>query len=191
MATQLQQQGERVALVALLDSNVPEHGPTWSPATRSLKYIASRLIEYLFAGRLPQIVRDAAKWRFKCLLSRWDSTLRCHLRMWQAHIKAQRSYVARPLAGRVLCLQSEQNSRNPLMHGRWAELATSEFKRHVVSGTTHRDLLLGTDWTPTLARILREHLDLALIEPTSAETVSVPFLRPLDDRPGIRTRRAA
>ena len=191
MATQLQQQGERVALVALLDSNVPEHGPTWSPATRSLKYIASRLIEYLFAGRLPQIVRDAAKWRFKCLLSRWDSTLRCHLRMRQAHIKAQRSYVARPLAGRVLCLQSEQNSRNPLMHGRWAELATSEFKRHVVSGTTHRDLLLGTDWTPTLARILREHLDLALIEPTSAETVSVPFLRPLDDRPGIRTRRAA
>ena len=52
-------------------------------------------------------------------------------------------------------------------------------------------LLLGARFTPTLARILREHLDQALEEPMPEESPSVPFIRRSEDQPPVWTRRAA
>ena len=198
MALQLRLQGEHVALVALLDSGVPEHGPTWSPPTRSLGYYRRRIAHYArrvahhcVAGTLVRIVCEVALGRLRRFGHRWHSHGRRLLRMFDAHRQAHLSYTGRRYAGRVLLIQSEESAHIQLFRERWAELATGEFECVVVPGTTHRDLLLGTDFTPMLARILREHLDRALTEPTSAEPSSVPFLTPSDDTARVRARRVA
>jgi amino acid adenylation domain-containing protein len=191
MALQLRQQGEDVSLVAMLDTGAPAFGPTWSPQTRPLTYFAWKVAEHLLAGTLLRTVRGAVRWRFRRLVLRWDSSGRRRLRMLNAHIKAQVSYSARPLADRVLLIQSEQNALGFLYHKRWAELARGEFEHVVVPRTTHRDLLLGTACTPTLARILREHLDRDLVEPESEDPCLLPFIRPADESDRIRLRRAA
>lgn len=84
------------------------------------------------------------------------------------------SYVGRPFAGRVVLLQSEAFSHQQVIHERWFELAKGEFDTVVISGTTHRDLLLGGRFMPTLAEHLREHLDRAVGGPLPAEPITLP-----------------
>ena len=205
MARQLHQQDEHVALVVLLDSVAPEHGPTWSPPTRSLGHVgakimhhARRIAQHLRAGDLLRTIRQRTMMRWKRLQRHWKRfNLRWHISgrrrkdMFDAHVTAQASYVARPFAGRTLSIQSEQFSQARKFRERWDELATGEFNCVVVPGSMHQDLLLGTDFTPTLARILREHLDNALTATNSDETISIPFRPTSNNHKHAKTRRAA
>jgi hypothetical protein len=79
-------------------------------------------------------------------------------RMIAAHLKAQLTYTGSSYDGRVLFLQSEENSALDNVRSLWSQLAP-DLKVIVLPGTAHRDLLLGTESTPLLARIIGDHLN--------------------------------
>ena len=191
MARQLEQQGSQVALVALLDPNAPRHGPTWSPTRRSIKEIGQRVMCHLAPGWLSRSVFKLVARQLKWIQSSGHAASRRRLRMLDAHRKAQMSYLARPHAGHVLFIQSEEFSQSQRLRERWGELATVRFEHVVVPGTTHRDLLLGSRHTPALAQLLREHLDRAIVESASAEHTTVSLGGAADNAAPVRSGRAA
>ncbi len=79
----------------------------------------------------------------------------------------------------------------PQIRERWLELATGQFEHVVVPGTTHRDLLRGTRFTPTLAQHLCDHLDRVISDPVADEPTITPFQRTAENAMSARTGRAA
>ena len=136
MAHQLRAQGQRVGLIALLDSSQP-------PPSISLR----EYLRYLFFHHLPRgqflfcVTRDirermrAAK--LKLTLGRKRRRL---LRVWQANNEARHTYVAEPFPGRLTMFQSSEFSlRFPQYQARWAALAGEGMDLHIVPGG-HRGL---------------------------------------------------
>lgn len=176
MATQLRSQGKEVALIMLIDSIAPEHGPQWSPAARSASKTFQRMVGSYRAGKLIQFCRNAAHWRTYRLRNMWTSKGRLLLRLMDAHAQAQALYCASPLDCPVFCLQSEEIAASSSVRERWSLLAKGRFDITVVPGTLHRDLLLGAQRVPTLAKLLREQLDRSCLDGPGKEPCSVPFV---------------
>jgi len=180
IAQQLREQGCEVALVALLDPNPPAHGPTWV-RKRQAPY-PLRILETCQQNGVMQVALKAARrrldparylksaWRrWKRLCSMLHSAGRRQTRMLDAHIRAQKSYVAHSYEGRVVLIQSESSSRKPIFLERWGKIAVGPFKQVIVPGTTHDDLLLSGQFTTTLADVLRTSVDIALETPEFVE----------------------
>ncbi len=109
MARQLSEQGEHVALVALLDPGPPAHGPTWSPPRRTVKNLIRRVLHHWASGSLSRVVFNSMVVpRLNRIRSCFHATGRRQMRVLDAHRKAQMSHVGRPFAGCVVLIQSEE-----------------------------------------------------------------------------------
>jgi len=184
MACQLREQGEEVELV-LLDSTAPENGPDWSRTSSTVAAVMRRLATNRSTGHIMEFVLEAVRWRWRRISRQLRKSDRRELRLDDAHNSARYRYRARPFGGPVLCLQSSQLARDPINRERWMSLSGGAMNCVVLPGTRHRDLLLGTHFTPMLARIIREYLEC----PGSAETAGC-FSLPTGQK-SHPTRRAA
>ncbi|MBM4074889.1 MAG: hypothetical protein FJ267_04520 [Planctomycetes bacterium] len=162
IARQFLQIHEEVALVSLLDPAAPSHGPTWTSPPRTFNDVARRVVQHLVSGSLPQIVRDNAVYQSKQVWKKTSPLGRQSLRRLRTQLRAQNSYVGQPYSGRVALIQSEETFRRETPLARWSTIATGQFHSTYLPGTTHRDMLLGTQAIPELARVLNEQIEQAL-----------------------------
>jgi thioesterase domain-containing protein len=166
MAAQLNRLGTKVQLVAVLDATPPAFGPSWMPIQYPVKYYWQRIKYYWSSGKLSHKLIQ----RLRCCwtehgndeLNSMTASQRYRKKILDTQVRAQWAYRAPKYKGRVLYIQSDEYSKNSMKREQWAKLVTGEFLHVVVPGATHRDLLLGTSFTPLLASILREHLERTL-----------------------------
>jgi amino acid adenylation domain-containing protein len=157
MAQQLRRKGQSTSHLILLDSAAPAHGPTWTSVPLHAE-AQTGMAEQWASAAYAEMLEEGVRLRMRHLRRLGiggGPTLR---RMIAAHLKAQLTYTGSSYDGRVLFLQSEENSALDNVRSLWSQLAP-DLKVIVLPGTAHRDLLLGTESTPLLARIIGDHLN--------------------------------
>lgn len=141
MAQQLHNQGEHVALLAILDG---------IPLTRpSLSDRANQLVHYWRQGRLVKASFRYLDLLFRRLYNRLyrqqrdcQSVNDAHLQsVNDAHMKAYYAYQARPYAGDIALIQSQESAGEDHIRTQWAALTTGTFTNAVIPEVTHMEIL--------------------------------------------------
>ena len=70
--------------------------------------------------------------------------------------------MAKPYAGRIALLQSEEYARKRDPHSRWQALTEGSFDQKMIAGSTHRTLLFQEPYTQRLAEQLTLQIQQAL-----------------------------
>lgn len=165
MACQLQEAGAPVLGLLVLDASPPNQGPGWQVASapKTPRYLAGRLHHYRTEGRLASVLlrnfKAALRWPWQQFRARFDAHERRHQRTLTAHRAAQRIYRARPLAGRIVLLLSQEFSRAPHLIARWSALGAAGVEAHTVKGAHHRALLMDEPFLGQLAALVRDGSD--------------------------------
>jgi thioesterase domain-containing protein len=165
MAQQLRAAGEQIAVLAALDAAPPCNGPGWEfehmswYIPRERYHRVRRIREEWKHGQLLRTLWSVAqytvgqKWRYYT-----DSAWRRSRPASAAHYRAEHFYRARPFAGRLLLLQSEELQARMKFTERWRSLAAGEFERTVIAGS-HRETLLQEPHVSHLASALTGNLN--------------------------------
>ncbi|MGH7918599.1 MAG: thioesterase domain-containing protein, partial [Candidatus Dormibacteraceae bacterium] len=159
MARQLQQQGEDLGLLVLVDSPPPGIA---APAINPYGYLASSLADFWREGRLI----DALHWQMKIaadrvvvgrLSRRRGGTSRRIAKLRSVHAAAHRSYTGGRVRGDALLLRSSEYARlrSRSWHLDWSKLVSGELDTVVVP-STHAGLSIEAE---PLARAIRGALD--------------------------------
>jgi amino acid adenylation domain-containing protein len=165
MACQLQESGAPVLGLIVLDASPPNQGPGWQVelASKTPHYFVRRLRHYRTEGKLASVLlrnfKAALRWPLQRFKARFDVHERRHQRTLAAHRAAQRIYQARPLAGRLLLVNSEEFARAPHLIARWSALGAGGVESHVVTGAHHRALLMDEPFLGQLAALVRDGND--------------------------------
>ncbi len=158
MARQLQQQGEELGLLVLVDSPPPGIA---APAVNPLRYVAGRLTDFWREGRLI----DALQWRLNIAFDRLVAGLHGRrggttgriAKLRSVHAAAHRSYTGGTVRGDALLLRSSEYARmrSRDWHLDWDKLVSGELDTVVVP-STHAGLSIEP---APLARAIRGALD--------------------------------
>ena len=166
MAYQLQQAGEEVAALVLVDSEPPGIEP---PPRNAALHLARRAVHYARDRRL----RHGLAWQVGLLRERRKARRAGHADdarvagVRAAHAEAHRRYRGRTVAGDATLVRSEESTilADKDWHLRWAEVITGTLRVAVVPGT-HATLLragnvevLASIVTSTLAGRVADHDD--------------------------------
>ncbi|MBC8229645.1 amino acid adenylation domain-containing protein [bacterium] len=162
MGKQLGAQGEKVALMAMLDPGYlpalyPERLPELNPSRKSLIYYVRRLVYHLqrrqFTSVLARRVKRIAAYMF---IPRERHLQRVEV----AHSRALRNYVPQAYPGLITLFQTHEDNttRYPDCQLKWSELTAGGVDCHVVPGP-HIDMLREPN-----VRVLAEQLRACLNE---------------------------
>ena len=142
MAQQLRQQGQKVALLAMMDGSAPRiktsFDATLRYAWKALCRSPVRLLTYVLTTEIPTRVRRTSR-KLRARLHRsghdepQDAVNAAHDRVRGAIANAYLHYEPKPYPGRITYLMNSQRARLP--HDKWAELAGEGLDRHVFPGT--------------------------------------------------------
>jgi amino acid adenylation domain-containing protein len=160
MAQQLRQEGEEVALLAVLDTRlVPgmHGGATRAPAP--LRRLIASVTAFGTANPGAAVVRWGKRlwWRGRKRLALLTSgQARRSFRIMRACERARKNYRPRPYPGRITLFRSSTEAEVPAHQKHWAELACGGLECHVIPGI-HQELVTGP-----AARILAEQLGACL-----------------------------
>ena len=156
MARQLQEQGEEIGLLVLVDSEPP--GVT-RPSLRRPRYLAARLAQYWREGHLP----EAMAWRVRVAAERtiirriWGGRQRRLAQLRTVHARAHGGYEPAVVQGDALLIRSSEYADMPSKdwHLQWGELLTGRLDVAVVS-STHGGLSQDSEG---LANAIRAEMD--------------------------------
>jgi len=167
LAQQLRAAGEEVALLAVLDAAPPSNGPDWD---------FEHMSWYVPRERYHRVRRIREEWRHGQLLRTLWSVLQYSVEqkwryytqpVWRrsrpayyAHAQAEHFYHAKPFAGRLALLQSEELQARKNYTQRWRSLVTGKFDHAVIAGS-HRETLLQEPHVSHLADALSRSLNAA------------------------------
>ena len=162
IAQQLLAQGEPVTLLAVLDAGPPTNGPTWDHPKRFSRAHFAMLYEYWQDDGFLKWVSGHINYRINRFRRQIHPDKRRFLSVSTAHYQAQLSYMAKPYAGRIALLQSEEYARKRDPHSRWQALTEGSFDQKMIAGSTHRTLLFQEPYTQRLAEQLTLQIQQAL-----------------------------
>ncbi len=185
MARQLQDQGEEVGFLALVDSEPPGMTP---PSSGGPRYLMTRMAQFWRDGRL----RDAARWKLRVACEgivsrRVGARSRRRLAELRAvHARAHRVYRPAIVRGDALLIRSSEYAqlRSRDWHLRWAELLSGELKVTVVA-STHAGLSLDG---AAIAKAIRAEMDAAAGVPGRGEGDPAPPVGGLGGEGGVVIR---
>ncbi len=187
MAQQLTKVGQKVALLAILDTwPVFVEPPTYvqnpgGPVKRDLKHFAVRSFHNLKTGQLWRVMKNYSaneiskarkKIRDKIEHHRSDPKRRLYRQIWYIHLNAWVHYIASKYPGKVTLIEAE-NFKNEDRE-RWNDLAEGGLESYLIPGTDHKSIIKE----PKI-RLLAEKLNYVLekaqmeIEGTSGKNGSV------------------
>ncbi|NTX52829.1 non-ribosomal peptide synthetase [Myxococcus sp. CA039A] len=163
MAHQLQQQGERIEVLALIDGFVrPFDGEGAAPGHDEARRFGAMFYTDLMraAGNAvamtdEELAREDPETLMRTLAAANPSgvqSLEALRRVFEVNLLAAWSYVPAPYSGPVISIEATGTTR---VHG-WEQVATGELTIHAIPGD-HYSILRGPDVT-RLASLLREHL---------------------------------
>jgi amino acid adenylation domain-containing protein len=176
MACQLQEAGEEVAALVVVDSEPPNIDP---PRLNPVTHAVNRLRRYREDGK----VLDSVRWQLQLFTDRYlrryvgASDGRRVARLRRTHADAHRGYRGRTFHGDLVHVRSEDWAARPekAWHVRWDELITGGLELDTVPGT-HGDLS-ETESSASVARIIRRTVDratnVALVAPLVLGTAIV------------------
>ena len=128
MAHQLSRQGKKVAFLAVLDSEPPQHieseGAPEKPGKSANSYLQKSL-KHLHNGRLTRVLKNKLITSTTALLSRKHRHIQ---RVVEAHSVANRAYVGKVYKGKITLIRSEKSHNSPSFNWhreRWSKLAIS------------------------------------------------------------------
>ena len=133
MAQQLHDQGEHVALLAILDG-IPLVRPSFSDR-------ASQLVYYWRQGSLVMASCRYLAAPFKRLYYRLHPQQRQFRRVNDAHEKAYLAYRVGPYGGNIVLIQSQESAGVEHIRTQWAALTTGKLTYAVIPETTHMEIL--------------------------------------------------
>ena len=153
MASQLQQEGDEVAMLFLLDSSQPP------PLISLREYIPRLLFYHLPRGQMTYcLMRDLREKgrKLKRRLSLNHEGCRLY-KVWKIHERARRAYVPRSYPGRITLFQSREfHIRFPDYKARWSALAEGGLDFRIIP-CGHRETLRDSN-----VRIIAEGLKACL-----------------------------
>lgn len=181
MARQLEQQGEQVALLALLDSDAPQGRPTLTHEQVATLFIEdllgmsaedtglelSRLHELEPEARL-EWLREAAERSGVLPPGTGLAQLRALLTVFESNLRAFHEYAPQPGGTRALLLQAAESPSSP-EDGGWTALIRGGLERHVLPGN-HHSILMPPN-VQQLAEQLRNALRFARQQSTNGTRV--------------------
>ena len=133
MGQQLHDQGEHVALLAILDP-IPIAVPSiWDRA--------SQLVHYWRQGSLLKASFGYLASRIKRRYNWFDREQRYFRHVIDAHMKAYYAYQVRPYAGDIMLIQSQESAEVGHTRTQWAALTTGTLTHVVIPETTHSEIL--------------------------------------------------
>ncbi len=161
MARQLQQRGEDLGLLVLVDASPPGIA---APAINPYRYVASRLADFWREGRLTDVLRwqmKIAAERVRGQLGRRGRTARRIAKLRSVHAAAHRSYTGGTVHGDALLLRSSEYARlrSRDWHLDWSKLVSGDLDTVVVP-STHAGLSIDAE---PLAGAIRRALDEAAV----------------------------
>ena len=159
MAQQLQQKGQSVELLIILDAPAPTSGPSWGKSSpsyyrRLLKAYGGRIVHHTLNGTL----RMALINRFIKINQSIKPVKKIQLDFTQklqaVNIKAQQRYIAQPFLGHIALFQSSQYAAYIPNKKRWTELAQGKFDYYLYPNTTHSSFLREEGYIELIAKQL-------------------------------------
>ena len=142
MAQQLRQQGQKVALLAMMDGSAPRINTSFDATLRYAWKAASsspgRLLAYVLMTEIPtRVSRTSRKLRDRLHRSGHDepqdAVIAAQDRVRGAIANAYMHYEPKPYPGHITYFMNSQRARLP--HDKWAELAGEGLDLHVFPGT--------------------------------------------------------
>jgi len=162
IAHQLQSQGKTVALLVLLDAGPPANGPTWHyPRRFTLDHLRTMAGTWREEGVKTWLHRRL-RYRYVRLRNFLKPQKKYFEDIFAVHLKAYTTYHSRPYSGRMVLIQSEEFLRFQYFHKRWAALANGIFEHVVITGGSHRSVLLQADDTQRTAKKLMDSINQAI-----------------------------
>ncbi|MBJ6762138.1 alpha/beta fold hydrolase [Myxococcaceae bacterium JPH2] len=173
MARQLRAQGEQVARVVLIDAYAPTPPHATDPEPDSLQRLAmfardlmglslanldlgAALRADLEPEALMKVMLEEAAKSGALPPGMGADSLRALYRVFEAHLRAGRSYIARASSGPVMLLKATETPTDLPQDGGWSALVGAELEVHTVPGDHYS--LLKAPAVEELARRLREAL---------------------------------
>jgi surfactin synthase thioesterase subunit len=157
MARQLEDQGQKVALLMLFDPSYPSKGPDWVPPKKNTGYYFNSIVDHITGGTFfKRIVRLIRRTYYGYLRKRRNPWYVRNVEM--RHREAFKKYQTPIYRGRVAFFQSDA-IRKKSVSLIWKEKLTGPVEFFVVPGSNHRTFLKQEENTRTLANWLTASLD--------------------------------